>query len=55
MLRRTAGITRVPVTVTLNNASVDENAPVLVTLILQSKQAGKSITKTVHFVVPKKN
>jgi cytochrome c oxidase accessory protein FixG len=54
MLRRSADITRLPVTVALHNVSANGHGPIPVTLTLQSKQSGKSITKTVHFVIPKK-
>ncbi len=55
MLRRSADITRVPVTVTLHNASITVHDPMRVTLTLRSKQSDRSITKTVHFIIPKKN
>jgi cytochrome c oxidase accessory protein FixG len=55
MLRKSADVTRVPVTVTLRNVSANGHEPVLVTLTLQSKQSDRSITKTVQFMMPKNN
>jgi polyferredoxin len=54
MLRRSADITRVPITVTLRDVSAKGHEPVLVTLTLRSKQFDRSITKTVQFMMPKK-
>jgi cytochrome c oxidase accessory protein FixG len=49
------GITKVPISVTLQDASGAEQHPVMVTLTLGSKQVNKSIAKTVYFMMPKRN
>jgi hypothetical protein len=55
LLRRGTDITRVPVSVTLNGVSNEEQHPVMITLTVGSKQTNKSITKTAYFMMPKKN
>jgi cytochrome c oxidase accessory protein FixG len=55
LLRRGTDITRVPVSVTLNGVSNEEQHPVMITLTVGSKQTNNSITKTAYFMMPKKN
>jgi cytochrome c oxidase accessory protein FixG len=55
LLRRGMAITRLPVSVTLNGVSNREQHPVKIMLTVGSKQTDKSITKTVFFMMPKKN
>jgi hypothetical protein len=55
MLPVGTGITKVPISVTLQDVSGSEQHPVMVTLTLGSKQVNKSIAKTVYFMMPKRN
>jgi cytochrome c oxidase accessory protein FixG len=55
MLRKGEDITRVPVSVMVNGLTTDPRQPVMVTLTLMSKQENRSISKTVHFMMPEKD
>jgi cytochrome c oxidase accessory protein FixG len=54
-LKKGTDIARVPVSVTLNGLSSEEQHPITITLTVGSRQTKRMITKKVYFMMPKKD